>query len=631
MAETHQTSLPSEEAAGSTATSSSQSQKAPPLLTHSSSGHAHHLKWGEIETSGFAPPTLNPTDEHVETDTFCTKLNPTDRRQRMTKDHTRELLDSEARKIHANRRYLFRRPRPLQYFRGNVLVRSEEERGSGRLELFFDLTFVGIIAVLAQSAVADPTGPGFVRYILTYTAAFLVWNWMRETFDAFYKDDLSQRILVLFVMACLVLYGNNAPEVQKDLSESPARAVTIGSYLIAEAAIFGTWLLYSFYIKAYRIQIRALILAWIASTALMIGAIFVPIRAAIALSVVAMVLVWWSWILFYSPIFKKLMRLRYSSAIAIDHEIERYQDFFTIVMGEFVYSLFDGSPAGIGFHAKAGKAIMALIIAFSFQLMYMNGGWSKKITHPLRYSVWHATGFLFLHLPVVSALTLCGDALADFIKEDRVPSGVRWLACESFAVGMIALWMLAMLEHERDEKGELWLPRWARLLPRLCSGIIVIFLPLTYQGPPEHEEGESSDTAAHIVGIMARQATQILAEAGTEGNAEAPAEGEVHHSGIEMTTIKLLGIMTALAFFSLLWETITSLDGPNAPPEEASEEIMQHALNSNGIVSALSTGEWRGCPRLCEPGSGMFDHSHQRKDASQLTPTTTVDTDADQA
>lgn len=601
MNETNQTSTSSQ----GEGTSSSHSQKAsqPPLMTHSSSsGHAHHLKWGEIETSGFAPPTLDPTDENIKDDQVCKRFNKiTDPRERITKDHRHELLDYEARKIHANRRYLFRRPRPLQYFRGNVLVRSEEERGSGRLELFFDLIFVGIIAVLAQSAVADPTGSGFVRYLITYTAAFLVWNWMRETFDAFYKDDLSQRILVLFVMACLVLYGNNAPDVQKDLSQSPARAIAIASYLIAEAAIFGTWFLYSFYIKAFRIQIRALILVWIISTALLIGAIFVNVRAAIALSVVAMVLIWWSWIFFYSPFFKRLMKLRYSSAVAIDHEIERYQDFFTIVMGEFVYSLFDGQPAGIGFHTKAGKAIMALMIAFSFQLMYMNGGWSKRITHPFRKSVWNATAFLSLHLPLVSALTLCGDALADFIKEDKVPSGVRWLACESFAVGMIILWILAILEHERDTKGELWLPRWARLLPRLCTGIIVIFLPLTYQGPPEHE-----------------------GEAHSEGS-------EVHHSGLEMTTTKLLGIMTALSFFSLLWETITSLDGPNAPKEEASQEIIQHALNGHGIVSALSTGEWRGCPRLFEPGSGTFDHSHQRKHASGLTPTTTTETDATQA
>lgn len=54
--------------------------------------------------------------------------------------------------------------------------------------------------------------------------------------------------------------------------------------------------------------------------------------------------------------------------VALEHEIERYQDFFTIVMGEFVYSLFDGNPTTLGFHAKAGRALMSLVIAFCFQV-----------------------------------------------------------------------------------------------------------------------------------------------------------------------------------------------------------------------------------------------------------------------
>lgn len=179
----------------------------------------------------------------------------------MTRDRTRELLDSEARRIHGERRYIFRKPRPLQYFRGETLVRANEERASGRLELFFDLTFVGIIAVLAQSAVETADGPGLVRYIITYSAAYMIWNWMREMvrhntytvteisfllqFNSFYKDDLSQRILVLFVMACLVLYGNNAIKAEQSLDEGPARAVSVASYLLAEFAIFSSWLLYS--------------------------------------------------------------------------------------------------------------------------------------------------------------------------------------------------------------------------------------------------------------------------------------------------------------------------------------------------------------------------------------------------
>lgn len=64
-------------------------------------------------------------------------------------------------------------------------------------------------------------------------------------FNSFYKDDFSQRLLVLFVMACLILYGNNAVNAEQDLSDGPARAVAVSSYLVADAAIYGFWLLYS--------------------------------------------------------------------------------------------------------------------------------------------------------------------------------------------------------------------------------------------------------------------------------------------------------------------------------------------------------------------------------------------------
>jgi hypothetical protein len=86
-------------------------------------------------------------------------------------------------------------------------------------------------------------------------------------------------------------------------TESPARAATVGAYLIAEGAIFFTCFMYSFHVKAYRLQLRASCLGWVITacvpghcsqqatltsrSALYIGAIFVSTRAAIAMSVVA--------------------------------------------------------------------------------------------------------------------------------------------------------------------------------------------------------------------------------------------------------------------------------------------------------------------------------------------------------
>lgn len=146
-------------------------------LHATSSAHPHHLKWGDVAVSGFTPPSLNVDEGESDIDDPCHgTVDPVDRRRKMTRDRSMEALDAEARRIHSQRRYLFRRPRALQYFRGRTLVRSDEERSSGRLELFFDLTFVGIIAVLAEEVIVEPTGASLVRYLITYTAAYLIWS-----------------------------------------------------------------------------------------------------------------------------------------------------------------------------------------------------------------------------------------------------------------------------------------------------------------------------------------------------------------------------------------------------------------------------------------------------------------------
>jgi hypothetical protein len=119
----------------------------------------------------------------------------------------------------------------------------------------------------------------------------------------------------------------------------------------------------------------------------------------------------------------------------------------------------------------------------------MQGGGSNRITHPIRhvslaipdcssatkrsvYSIlptisatqsiqkwWKGVLYFTLHIPIVCALTLCGDSMAELVREDHVSQAIRWFACETYATGMIGIWCLAMLEHERDAKGELWLPK----------------------------------------------------------------------------------------------------------------------------------------------------------------------------
>jgi hypothetical protein len=49
--------------------------------------------------------------------------------------------------------------------------------------------------------------------------------------------------------------------------------------------------------------------------------------------------------------------------------------------------------------------------------------------------------------------------MAEFVRAEHVSQSLRWIACETYAIGMIGIWSLAMIEYERDGKGELWLPK----------------------------------------------------------------------------------------------------------------------------------------------------------------------------
>ena len=257
--------------------------------------HVHHMKYGHVETAGYAPEA---TDQDGSVDGNDDKPAGTPTAEPHHRHRRRiEQVDAEHREVHSGRRYMLRRPRALQYFRGDVLVRGADERSSHRLELFFDLAFVGLVIVLAKQAVHEHNAVALVRYVLTYTAAWLVWNFMREIFNAFFVDDALQRLLVLCVVATLVVYGNNAVHVEK--TEHGAKQTAIGAYLVAAALMMSLSLYYSFYVYQYRPQIRSHFVAWLVAAGIWIGAIFVEERVTVALAVVALALEYCAWLFLY--------------------------------------------------------------------------------------------------------------------------------------------------------------------------------------------------------------------------------------------------------------------------------------------------------------------------------------------
>jgi hypothetical protein len=85
----------------------------------------------------------------------------------------------------------------------------------------------------------------------------------------------------------------------------------------------------------------------------------------------------------------------------------------------------------------------------------------------------------------------------------------------------------------------------------------------------------------------------------------------------QMTSNKLLGIVAALSLATLLWEMISSLEGPGSagykrgddPTEEHDTPPPPAGQRSEAWAQKF---EWRGRPCFFEPGLYVPDRSHQR-------------------
>ena len=285
-----------------------------------------------------------------------------------------------------------------------------------------------------------------------------VWSDLRELMNSFYNDDLAQRVLILWIMAVLVVYGNNAIRVNEDIG---AMRATVGAYMVARWTSNTTHLVYSFASYHHRAQQR--LWFWLSSLAL---CIYIPLfvedislRRKVAVAAVAISVEECIWIFSYSPAAKKLLKARYTTAVDIPHEVDRFAAFFIIVLGEFLYQIIVGSPAAIGFNIRLLRAIWTLIIAFCLNWLYIHNDGALNCLHPLRHSIHAAFTWVTIHLPLVASLLVAGHVSARTAEVDELEMGEEWLLCGGLGVGLICLYVIALLHRSEDPPRTLMLPK----------------------------------------------------------------------------------------------------------------------------------------------------------------------------
>ncbi|KAK9452012.1 bacterial low temperature requirement A protein-domain-containing protein [Limtongia smithiae] len=377
-------------------------------------------------------------------------------------------------------RSLFRQPLALQWIEsGRVVKRSEEERQAGRFELFLDLLFVAILANFAEDLAEDVRGANLVKYILIFAPTWHIWSDLRELMNSFYNDDLTQRFLILWIMALLVMYANNATLVAEEIG---AMRAAVGSYLAARASTNLMHLFYSFASYHHRPQQRL----WCILSSICL-CVYIPLftesvslRAKIAVAAIGISMEEICWVFCYSPAAKKMLKAKYVTAVDISHEVDRFAAFYIIVLGEYLYAIVVGSPAAVGFNLRLLRAVWTLIIAFCLNWLYVNNDGSEMCTHPMRHSVNAAFAWIVIHLPLAASLLAGGHVAAQSSTEDELSRAETWLLCGGIGTGVFCLYFLALLNKSEDAVGKFILSKPARLVVRPISAIIIILIPLAH-------------------------------------------------------------------------------------------------------------------------------------------------------
>lgn len=318
--------------------------------------------------------------------------------------------------------HVVRRPRALQYFKPiegtttppnqNLAKRisnnstesggEREQRSTqnllkqlGRLDLFVDLIWVGIIANLSRSfseqAFTDSgvgIGAAVFEFVLLFIPIWRLWDYLRTFASNYFNDDIFQRQFLYWILILCVLYGINAPNAYTPNDKPNSLSILIGIYLVARASFVLAHVAQSLFLPFLRRLVLFETCATIITSSFWIGAIWAPYPTKIVLLVIGNALEHPLGMILASPIGDRLITGGYKRFIHVDHYVERYEGFFIIILGEGVFRLIEGSPSGYGINGKTGTCLAALMVYYLLHWLYVNGDQTKEFVHALRRTWW---------------------------------------------------------------------------------------------------------------------------------------------------------------------------------------------------------------------------------------------------
>lgn len=314
------------------------------------------------------------------------------------------------------------------------------ERRTSWLELFFDLVFVAVIAVLAHDLSEDPSWEGVRTFVFLFLPVWWVWVGATIYSDRLEADDVSHRLLHFALMVPVVSLAFFAHDALGDTAAGFAL-----SYAAARAIIIGAWLRGGWHNPEMRPLTNRYALGYSLSVALWVLSVFVPTPARFVLWGVGLA------IDHGTPVFTVGLQQRMPS-LSMSRLPERLGLFTIIVLGESVIGVANGIAGLDGLSAGAGATgALGLALACALWWVYFDqvGDHHQRVGR--HRSLW-GIAWVYLHFPLLLGLTAIGAGTLDLVAHPaEVPfDAVRWLLSGSAAVVFMAIGAI-VLTQDNDE------------------------------------------------------------------------------------------------------------------------------------------------------------------------------------
>jgi low temperature requirement protein LtrA len=312
-------------------------------------------------------------------------------------------------------------------------LKTDEERSASRLELFFDLAFVLVVAELAIALREDVTLHGELLFAGLFTLVW--WSWVSSTLYAnrFDHDDVVYRLYKLASMAAVVGLAASATEATGERF-----GIFVGCQLLLRVSLLLQ------YRRAYRHVPHARPVARLYLIGAGVGALLWAVSLAVPRPVTFAL--WAAAVLVEALV--PLVATRHSTDVPlhVEHLPERFALFVILVLGESVAGVAHGLYDAKWAPSAIPVAVLSFVLAAALWWTYFDlaGARAKRLLDEVGGERSHRSHdvYVFGQLPLTLALATVGAGVELAVVQSgqgEVPVGTRLLLAGGVAVYLVSM------------------------------------------------------------------------------------------------------------------------------------------------------------------------------------------------